>query len=157
MLRTPSRRGAVTDLALNAIFDINGAGNLRDRNIRGVAIEADVLLPRFLLQTHVAGDARGAIVEQDVVRAGVAIFVQPGIELVLQDARCVERLGAAVATGVYAAAYSYVLPRLRGSVVGCRLSVRGAAWLLGGDRDGDESRRQSNLREAFHFFTSSTV
>ena len=40
----------------------------------------------FFFQAHVAGDARGAVVEEDVVGLRVAVVVEPRVELVLQDA-----------------------------------------------------------------------
>src|SRR5204862_438136 len=84
--RAPAAGGAVAGLALHAVLHVDVAGNARGRNVGGVTVEAERLLIGLLLEAHVAHDARGALVEEDVVGAGMPVAVEPEVILVLQDA-----------------------------------------------------------------------
>src|SRR5437763_17202875 len=63
----PAAGGTVARFALDAVFDINLSGDQACRNVGGVAIETNVFLIRLSFEAHVAGHARGAVVEENVV------------------------------------------------------------------------------------------
>ena len=102
VLGAPAAGRAVAGLALHAVLGIDAAGDEILRHVRGVAIEADLLLIRRRFQAHVFGDALGEVVEEDVVRLRVAVAVQPRVVLVLAHALRVQRDRGAVAAGAHA-------------------------------------------------------
>ena len=136
VLGAPAAGGTVAGFALDAVFDIDLAGDEARRNVRGVAIEADGFLIRLPFEAHVAGHARGAVVEENVVGLRVAVAVEPRVVLVLQDARGVERFGRTVAAGVDAGGDAFV-------VAGSRM--RGGAGCCGGSGDSRQQERGSSV------------
>jgi len=146
VLGAPAAGWAVAGFALDAIFDVHFAGDHPRGDVRGVAIEANGFLIRLSLEAHVAGHARGAVAEEDVVGLCVAIFAQPRVVLVLQDVRGVERLSRAVAAGVGAGGDAVVVAGNGGwglRLLGC--------WVAGLLRRGNDSGyQQKGNHYSFH-------
>src|SRR5438552_1300684 len=99
VLRSPTTRGTMTGLALHAILDINVTGDQMRWDTSRMTSEADRFLIRLPLQTHVARDVNGTVVEEDVVCLCVAIVGEPCVVLIVQNARSAQRMDCSMAPG----------------------------------------------------------